>query len=160
MKLKQLPHDFIVEEIPDYPISSEKDDHTIFILQKQEVDTFDAVRRIAQRLRLPLFDIGYAGLKDKHALTKQYISIPTRYNVQDQTVDAMILTFVGYRRKKIKIGDLSQNRFTITARDIQENQLVGISQRATTLSSSGVPNYFDSQRFGSVIDKIFIGKEE
>jgi tRNA pseudouridine13 synthase len=159
MKLKQLPHDFIVEEIPDYPISSEKDDHTIFILQKQEVDTFDAVRRIAQRLRLPLFDIGYAGLKDKHALTKQYISIPTRYNVQDQTVDAMILTFVGYRRKKIKIGDLSQNRFTITARDIQENQLVGISQRATTLSSSGVPNYFDSQRFGSVIDKIFIGKE-
>lgn len=159
MKLKQQSRDFIVEEIPNYPISSEKDEHTIFILQKQEVDTFDAVRRIAQRLRLPLFDIGYAGLKDKHALTRQYISIPTRYNVQDQTVETIILTFVGYSRKKIKIGDLSQNRFTIIARDIQENQLAGISERATTLSSSGMPNYFDSQRFGSVIDKVFIGKE-
>jgi tRNA pseudouridine13 synthase len=81
MKLKQLPDDFVVEEIPDYIVSSEKDEHTIFLLQKQEVDTFDAIRRIAQRLRISLFEIGYAGLKDKHALARQYVSIPTKYNV-------------------------------------------------------------------------------
>ena len=159
MKLKQLPADFIVEEIPDYTISSEKDEHTIFILQKQEIDTFDAIRRIAQRLRISLFEIGYAGLKDKHALARQYVSIPTRYNVQGLKLDSVVLTLVGYSRKKIKIGDLTGNRFTIIVRDIQEDELADISLRAKTISSSGVPNYFDSQRFGSVIDTVFIGKE-
>jgi tRNA pseudouridine13 synthase len=159
MKLKQLPADFIVEEIPDYTISSVKDEHTIFLLQKQEVDTFEAVRRIAQRLRISLFEIGYAGLKDKHAVARQYISIPTKYNVQGLKMDAVVLTLIGYSRKKIKIGDLVGNRFTITARDIQEEELTDISRRAETIATSGMPNYFDSQRFGSVIDKVFIGKE-
>jgi tRNA pseudouridine13 synthase len=159
MKLKQQSTDFIVEEIPDYVISQEKDEHTIFLLQKQEIDTFDAVRRIAQRLRISLFEIGYAGLKDKHALAHQYVSIPTQYNVQGLKLDSIVLTFVGYSRKKIKIGDLAGNRFTIIARDIQEEALADISQRAETIGQSGVPNYFDSQRFGSVIDRVFIGKE-
>jgi tRNA pseudouridine13 synthase len=159
MKLKQLPADFVVEEIPDYTVSSEKDEHTIFLLQKQEADTFDAIRRIAQRLRISLFEIGYAGLKDKHALARQYISIPTKYNVQGLKLDSVVLTLVGYSRKKIKIGNLAGNRFLIIARDIQENELEDISLRATTIATSGVPNYFDSQRFGSVIDKMFIGKE-
>jgi len=159
MKLKQLPADFVVEEIPDYTVSSEKDEHTVFLLEKQEVDTFDAIRRIAQRLRISLFEIGYAGLKDKHALARQYVSIPTKYNVQGLKLDSMVLTLVGYSRKKIKIGDLAGNRFVIIARDIQENVLEDISLNAETIASCGVPNYFDSQRFGSVIDKVFIGKE-
>ena len=68
MKLKQQPADFIVEEIPDFEVTSEKDEHTVFLLEKQEVDTFDAIRQIAKKLRISLFEIGYAGLKDKHAL--------------------------------------------------------------------------------------------
>ena len=159
MKLKQLPTDFIVQEIPDYTMSPQKDQHTIFLLQKQEVDTFDAIRRIAQRLHISLFEIGYAGLKDKHALARQYVSIPTKYNVQSLKMDSIVLTFVGYSQKKIKIGDLVGNRFIITARDLQEDELASISLNAKSIVTSGVPNYFDSQRFGSVIDKIFIGKE-
>ncbi len=158
MKLKQLPADFVVEETPIFTISAEKDEHTVFLLEKQEVDTFDAIRRIAQRLRISLFEIGYAGLKDKHALARQYVSIPTRYNVQGLKMESMILTLVGYSRKKIKIGDLVGNRFTIIVRDISENELDDISLKAAEISLSGVPNYFDSQRFGSVIDKEFIGR--
>ncbi|HWR62778.1 MAG TPA: tRNA pseudouridine(13) synthase TruD [Candidatus Thermoplasmatota archaeon] len=159
MKLKQLPTDFVVEEIPDFTVSPQKDQHTIFLLQKQEVDTFDAIRRIAQRLRISLFEIGYAGLKDKHALARQYVSIPTKYNVQSLKMDSVVLTFVGYSQKKIKIGDLTGNQFIITARDIQRDELASIALRAKSIATSGVPNYFDSQRFGSVIEKIFIGKE-
>lgn len=159
MKLKQLPADFIVEEIPDYTVSSEKDEHTIFLLQKQEIDTFDAIRRIAQRLHISLFEIGYAGLKDKHALARQYVSIPTRYNVLGLKLDSVVLTLIGYSRKKIKIGDLAGNRFTIITRDIQKDELTDIPLNAQAIATSGVPNYFDSQRFGSVIDKVFIGKE-
>ena len=158
MKLKQQPDDFIVEEIPSFEVSYEKDEHTVFLLEKQEIDTFDAVRQIAQKLRISLFEIGYAGLKDKHALARQYISIPTRYNVQGLNIDSLTLSFVGYQRKKIKIGDLAGNRFTITVRDVSENELDDVSCRAATIPMSGVPNYFDSQRFGSVIDHEFIGK--
>jgi tRNA pseudouridine13 synthase len=158
MKLKQLPADFVVEEIPSFSVSSEKDEHTIFVLEKQEVDTFDAIRRIAQQLRISLFEIGYAGLKDKHAVARQYVSIPTKYNVQELKMNSLVLSLVGYSRKKIKIGDLVGNRFTIVVRDIKENELADISQRADIIAKSGMPNYFDSQRFGSVIGKEFIGK--
>ena len=158
MKLKQLPEDFIVEELPLEKASVEKDEHTVFLLEKQEIDTFDAIRRIAGKLRISLFEIGYAGLKDKHALARQYISIPTRYNVQGLKMDGLVLSFVGYSRKKIKIGDLTGNRFMITVRDVNENELADISKRAATIPICGVPNYFDSQRFGSVIDSGFIGK--
>jgi tRNA pseudouridine13 synthase len=158
MKLKQQPADFIVEEIPSFKVSSEKNEHTVFLLQKQEIDTFDAIHQIAKRLRISLFEIGYAGLKDKHALARQYISIPTHYNKQGLNIDSLTLSFVGYYQKKIKIGDLIGNRFTITVRDVRENELADVSRRAGIIPVSGVPNYFDSQRFGSVIDHEFIGK--
>jgi tRNA pseudouridine13 synthase len=159
MKLKQLPADFVVEEIPGFEMSSGKDEHTVFVLQKQEVDTFDAIRRVAQKLHISLFEIGYAGLKDKHAVARQYISIPTHYNVQSLKMDEVVLSFVGYIRKKIKIGDLVGNRFTIVVRDVEDKELADIFARAETISASGMPNYFDSQRFGSVIDNTFIGKD-
>jgi len=149
----------MVEELPGFEASTEKDEHTVFLLEKQEIDTFDAIRRIAQRIRISLFEIGYAGLKDKHALARQYISIPTRYNVQGLKMDLLVLTLVGYSRKKIKVGDLKGNRFTIMVRDVEEKKLADIALKAETISTSGVPNYFDSQRFGSVIDNTFIGKD-
>jgi tRNA pseudouridine13 synthase len=158
MKLKQLPTDFVVEEIPNFAMSAETDEHTVFLLEKQQVDTFDAIRRIAQRLRISLFEIGYAGLKDKHALSRQYVSIPTKYNVQGLKMESMSLTYVGYVRKKINIGNLVGNRFMITVRDVGEAELDDIYGKAAEIPLSGVPNYFDSQRFGSVIDQGFIGK--
>jgi tRNA pseudouridine13 synthase len=159
MKLKQLPTDFCVEELASLEVISQKDEHTIFLLVKQDVDTFDALRRIAGKLRISLFEIGYAGLKDKHALAKQFISIPTRYNVQSLKMDGLVLSFVGYTRKKIKIGDLVGNKFTIVVRDLKDAELKEILARAETIPLCGVPNYFDSQRFGSVIDQGFIGKQ-
>jgi tRNA pseudouridine13 synthase len=158
MKLKQLSTDFIVEEIPGIDISQEKDEHAIFLLKKKEIDTFDAIRLIAKKLRVPLFEIGYAGLKDRHALAKQYISIPTHYKVMDTKIETLNIHLVGYNRKKIKIGDLNGNKFTITVRDVKENELDNVSKRAKTISCCGVPNYFDSQRFGSVIGNEFIAK--
>jgi len=159
MKLKQLSTDFIVEEIPNIEISQEKDEHAIFLLEKKEIDTFDAIRLIAKKLRVPLFEIGYAGLKDRHALAKQYISIPTHYKVIDTKIDTLNIHLVGYNRKKIKIGDLNGNKFTIIVRDVKENELDNVSKRAETISCCGVPNYFDSQRFGSVIHNEFIIKD-
>ena len=158
MKLKQIPNDFFVEEITNITISQDKKAHSIYILEKTELDTFDAVRLISKKASIPLFEIGYAGLKDKHAMTKQYISIPSHYQVQFQNTDNLKLFFVGYHNKKIKIGDLAGNKFSIVARDIRYNRIDNIYEKIKNVSLFGVPNYFDSQRFGSVFNNEFIGK--
>ncbi len=61
MKIKQLPADLIVEEIPNHTILNEKDMYTISILEKQKIDTFDALRRVAKHLNISLFEIVYSG---------------------------------------------------------------------------------------------------
>ena len=127
-------------------------------MEKTELDTFDAIRLISRKTNIPLFEIGYAGLKDKHAVTKQYISIPSHYQIKFQNTDNLKLFFVGYHNKKIKIGDLAGNKFSIVVRDIRHNKIDNIYDKTKNVSLFGVPNYFDSQRFGSVFNNEFIGK--
>ena len=158
MKLKQQPSDFLVEEIPTISILQDKKPHSIYIMEKTELDTFDAIRMISKKTKVPLFEIGYAGLKDKHAVTKQFISIPSKYNVKPFIFDNLGLSFVGYNDKKIKIGDLKGNKFSIVVRDIRPNKIDNIREKTKNVSLFGVPNYFDSQRFGSVFNNQFIGK--
>jgi tRNA pseudouridine13 synthase len=158
MKLKQLPSDFLVEEISSIQVSQERKPHSIFIMEKSELDTFDAIRLLSEKTTIPLFEIGYAGLKDKHAVTRQYISLPTRYSIQFQNTDRLSLFFVGYYIRKIKIGDLKGNKFDIVVRDIRRDKIDRIYEKMKHVSLYGVPNYFDSQRFGSVFNSEFIGK--
>ncbi len=127
-------------------------------MEKKELDTFDAIRMISKKTNVPLFEIGYAGLKDKHAVTKQFISIPSKYNVKSLIFDNLGLSFVGYNNKKIKIGDLKGNKFSIVVRDIRPNKIDNVHEKTKSVSLFGVPNYFDSQRFGSVFNNQFIGK--
>jgi tRNA pseudouridine13 synthase len=158
MKLKQQPNDFLVEEISNISISQDQRSHSIFIMEKTELDTFNAIRIISKKTKIPIFEIGYAGLKDKHAITKQYISIPSKYNIKILVCNNLNLNFIGYSNKKIKIGDLKGNKFSIVARDIKPNKIDNIYKKTKSFSLFGVPNYFDSQRFGSVFNNEFIGK--
>jgi len=158
MKLKQQPCDFSVEENSNILVSQDKKAHSIFIMEKTSLDTFNAIRLVSKKTNVPLFEIGYAGLKDKHAVTKQYISIPSKYNVGSFVFDNLGLTFVGYSNKKIKIGDLTGNKFSIVVRDIKPNKIDNVYEKIKSVSLFGVPNYFDSQRFGSVFNNQFIGK--
>jgi len=158
MKLKQLPSDFLVEEISSIQVSQQRKPHSIFIMAKRELDTFDAIRLLSRKTTIPLYEIGYAGLKDKHAVTRQYISIPSHYLIQFQNTERLSLFFVGYHNKKIKIGDLKGNKFDIVVRDIRHNKIDRIYEKMKCVSLFGVPNYFDSQRFGSVFNNEFIGK--
>jgi tRNA pseudouridine13 synthase len=127
-------------------------------MEKKELDTFDAVKIISKELKIPSPKIGFAGLKDKHGLTRQYISIPVEQHIKKKDMRNIKLEFIGYSNKRIETGDLQGNKFTITVRNIQKGEIPGIYSRATSISDIGVPNYFDSQRFGSVIHNEFIGK--
>ena len=123
MKLKQIPQDFIVEEIPNFLPSKEKQSHGIFIMEKKSITTYDAIRSLSKKCKIPINEIGYAGLKDKHAVTKQYISFPSQYQINSENTDKIHLKFVGYTDKKIQIGNLNGNRFIITVRDISGKEL-------------------------------------
>jgi tRNA pseudouridine13 synthase len=158
MKLKQQPVDFIVEELPSQTWSEEKQAHAVYRLEKEDVDTFAAIRAIARKLRLPQAEIGYAGLKDKHAHSTQYITLPAHCNIGTMKLPGITIQRVGYLPQKIQIGDLQANKFTITIRDLQAADLRPLPCIIDDIRKSGVPNYYDSQRFGSVIDGVFIAK--
>lgn len=156
MKLKQLPEDFKVEEISDFDVLSQGQ-FKLYLLEKKSLETFALLGLISQQNKIPLQKIGLAGLKDKHAVTKQYLTIPSEYEIKALKEKNFSLSFVGFVEKEIKSGDLLGNKFEITVRDIKKGEIDGIRQKSTTINL-GVPNYFDSQRFGSVIFGQFIAK--
>lgn len=162
MKLRQRPEDFIVEEMTSLKISQEQNNFKIYFLEKQNIETFKLLQLLSENNNIPRKEINIAGLKDTHAMTAQYLSIPAKYNIKNFHPNAK-LTLVGYSENAINLGDLAGNRFVITARDIEKEKLDSIRERFKLISKFGIPNYFDSQRFGSVVlqdgENSFIIKE-
>lgn len=149
MKLKQLPEDFVVEEIL-YPQYTNDGTYSLYLLEKTSLDTLEAKRIVIKKFKIPYPDIGVAGLKDKHAKTKQHLTIKGRqgekYNFQEKNI---ILRFLGYVDTPLKSGDLEKNKFIIIVRAIKQGEIVKIKKNTEEVKQFGVPNYFDSQRFGS-----------
>ena len=158
MKLKQLPEDFKVEEISDTIISKEKKDYKVYSLEKKGMETFSLLAYLSKKNKIPIRDLGIAGLKDRHAVTKQRFSIPSKYEIKTLNQDNFKMSFLGFSDKAIELGDLIGNRFDIIVRSIRKGDLDGIRQKAEGIGIVGVPNYFDSQRFGSVINNKFVAK--
>ncbi|MCS3922688.1 tRNA pseudouridine13 synthase [Methanococcus voltae PS] len=159
MKLRQKPEDFKVQEVLDLENiltdenSSEKN-YKIYELCKKNMENLKAISYISKSQEIPLKEIGYCGLKDRHAITKQYISIPAEYEI-DIKEDNLKLNFIGYSSDKLTIGDLIGNHFEITIRNIDRDYFLEIADNIRNLEY-GVPNYFDNQRFGSVFQGKFI----
>lgn len=158
MKLKQVPNDFKVEEIGKFNVVN-RGNYKLYLLEKTGLEGFFILSYLAKKNNIPVNCFGIAGLKDKHAITKQYFTIPTKYEIKTLNEKGFKIKFVGFVDKEIKLGDLEGNKFDIIVRDIKKGEFDGVYQKAKTLSEIGVPNYFDSQRFGSVFDKEFIAKK-
>ena len=158
MKLKQLPNDFEVDEINDLSISKEKKGYKAYLLEKRGMETFSLFSYLSRKNNIPIKEFGIAGLKDRHAVTRQYFTIPLKYDIKTLHEKDFDITLLGYTDKGLKLGDLKGNKFEITARDIKKGELEGIINKAKNIAQIGVPNYFDSQRFGSVIGNEFIAR--
>lgn len=133
-KLKQMPEDFIVEEVSD--IESGEGRYTYWLMEKRNYTTVRAVQHIADALKIPPKYIGFAGSKDKNAVTRQMISIKLP-KVQGISLKDISLDFKGKGNEPISLGDLIGNRFTITVRNIHE--------RPKEIGK--FINYFGEQRF-------------
>lgn len=149
MKLRQRPEDFQVEELTN-ACAGASGEFAFYRLDKTGWTTPDALLRVRQHWRLHYRDISYGGLKDRHAVTSQYLTIyrgPTR----DFVHPGFTLKYLGQRAEPYTSRNIAANRFTIVVRDLTLRQAEQAAQIASSeITTVGVPNYFDDQRFGSV----------
>ncbi|EEB73824.1 tRNA pseudouridine(13) synthase TruD [Thermococcus sp. AM4] len=148
-RIKILPEDFVVIEEP-LPQIFEGRKHAIFLLKKRNWDTMAVIKEIAKRAGISHRDIGFAGTKDRHAVTYQYISVPAeaKEKVESVQIRDIELRFVSYGRF-IKLGHLLGNRFRIIVRDVEEDAFERAKEIIHELrEKGGFPNYFGYQRFG------------
>lgn len=147
-QLKQLPEDFIVIEIPAIKLEKQGK-YLYFRVKKRERNTLDVVKELARILRIREKDLGFAGSKDKHAVTEQMISIVgvRKEEVEKVKIENVSLEFYGYGSKPISLGDLQGNEFQIVIRNLEDEKIEKVSF---------VENYFDEQRFSE--NNIAIGR--
>lgn len=153
-KLRCLIEDFRVEEITEVVIG-EKGNFLIAELTKRDWETHLAIKAIARSLGISYKRIGFAGTKDKRAVTKQLISI---WNVDEALLEKVRLDGIELRisrrsERPIALGNLRGNRFEIAIRDIDLEPAV-LEDRAGSITdeisrAGGVPNFFGVQRFGT-----------
>ncbi len=153
------PDTFTVEEIPAYAPSGEGT-HLFLWIEKRGLTTFDAIARLARALGLAPRDIGYAGLKDRHALTRQWLSLPgvaAERALAMADADLKVLQAVPHPHK-LRLGHLRGNRFEVTLTgDATEGEREALRARFEALAASGVPNRFGAQRFGAGGDNAAVG---
>ncbi|RDI94806.1 tRNA pseudouridine(13) synthase TruD [Meiothermus sp. QL-1] len=146
--IRVRPADFQVFEVPAYAPAGEGE-HLFLRVEKEGLTTRRVVELIAQRLGVEEGQIGVAGLKDKHALAQQYLSLPARFEPRLKLLEDLPgVRILGWARHphKLRLGHLAGNRFRILIRGAREPGRVEAVLRQ--LAERGVPNYYGPQRFG------------
>lgn len=148
--MRSSPEDFLVEELDAFEASG-SGEHLLLTIEKRGMNTAFAARRIAQWAGISEVGIGHAGLKDRHAVTRQRISVHLPKKVAPdlaalQSDDLRVLAHA-WHAKKLPRGALAGNRFVLTLRQVR-GQREAIEGRLQEIAAHGVPNYFGEQRFG------------
>jgi tRNA pseudouridine13 synthase len=149
-RMRAVPEDFIVEEIDAFAPSG-SGEHLLLTVRKRGMNTAFAAKRIAQWAGVAESAIGYAGLKDRHALTTQRLSVWLPKKVAPdiaalQSDELQVLEHAWHSRK-LPRGALAGNRFELTLREVVGDR-AAIEARLRAIAECGVPNYFGEQRFG------------
>lgn len=148
--LKQQPGDFEVEEVPAYqPCGS--GEHLFLWIEKTGITTEQLTKHLVRTLRVAQRDIGVAALKDRHAVARQFVSVPAKCAANlaaAESAEVRVLSAT-LHQNKLRTGHLRANRFSILVRDVGPDALTLAEQVAARIGQSGVPNYFGEQRFGA-----------
>jgi tRNA pseudouridine13 synthase len=147
--LRSVPEDFCVDEMPLYRPSG-SGDHTFIHIEKRLRTTEDVAHVLARFAGARTRDVGYAGRKDRVALTTQWYSVPT---LDPERARQLVLPGVRVldairHGHKLRTGHLRGNRFRIFIREIDERQSDAAILRLEEIRRVGMPNRFGAQRFG------------
>jgi len=147
MKIKERLEDFVVSEIANiYPEG--KGEYSLYMLKKFNISTWDALGKIAKKLRISMDYINYGGLKDKKAIAHQFITIkggPKR-DIKEKEFE---LIYLGKTTKPMSKDLLIGNKFEIIVRDFQIEEKK-FDREVELVRKFGLSNYFNEQRFGSI----------
>ncbi len=149
-KIRTIPADFIVKETLAFEPSG-SGEHIFLHIQKTGENTEYVARQLARFAHVRQRDVGYAGMKDRHAITMQWFSIwlpkGDEPNWSDFCVEGVTILSVTRHARKLKRGALACNHFELTLREWQGDIDHTLAQ-LTTIKRHGIPNYYGSQRFG------------
>ena len=142
--------DFTVEELPLYAFTGEGE-HLVLHVRKKDMTTWEMLDAISNHVGIRRRDMGYAGLKDKHAMTMQYVSIMAIHEEKLKTFthDKIKILSTIRHNNKIRVGHLKGNRFNIRLKKVLGVQKDKLDSVLKWIKSNGVPNYFGNQRFGT-----------
>jgi tRNA pseudouridine13 synthase len=150
-RLREHPEDFAVDEIAAYePIGA--GEHVWVWIEKRDLTTPAAASRLAEVAGVPVRDVGWAGMKDRHALTRQWLSLPPPAkpeSVEGLDEGGLRVVRVARHKNKLKTGHLHGNRFALVVRGLTDP--AGAAERARELLAAlgrGSPNRSAEQRFG------------
>jgi tRNA pseudouridine13 synthase len=158
-RIKVFPEDFEVEEIAAYEPSGSGDFLYLWI-EKRDMGAEYFVRQIAKRLDIPTGEVGTAGLKDRRAVTRQMVSVPSHIEERLKQLEGEGIRLLAVSRhgNKLRPGHLHGNRFRILVRECDaataQETLAPVLRR---LRDHGLPNYYGSQRFGNGGETLHIG---
>ena len=151
--LRSAPEDFEVRELPAYGADDREGAHLLLTMRKRGLTTDEAVAALTRALELGRGEIGVAGLKDKHAITEQWITVPWSARDKLAAFDHPEITLGEARPhgNKLRRGHLRGNHFTIVLRDLTV-PLAEAHARAqaklAAIAEAGLENLFGAQRFG------------
>jgi len=149
------PDSFFVEEIPAYRPSGEGE-HLYLWIEKKGLGTPEAVRRVARTLGVSERDVGYAGLKDRHATTRQYLSLPGKNPEEGLAAgcEGVVVLEAERHGNKLRLGHLRGNRFEVVLFEAGAGEKENLAARLSQLAREGLPNRFGHQRFGADADNV------
>ena len=143
------PEDFVVDEIPLYPQSG-AGEHVYVRIEKRGFTTPAMIRVVTRAAGIDERELGYAGLKDKHAITRQWLSLPSKSRAPSEWQLPEGISVVEHTRhaNKLRTGHLLGNRFRITLLTADAGALEKAAPLAELLKRRGLYNYYGGQRFG------------
>lgn len=143
------PEHFVVEEVPAYPLSGEGE-HLFLWIEKKGLNTTEVAKRLSRASGAHVRDVGYAGMKDRNAVTRQWFSlcVPQTDGKDWDLGEGVTVLETTRHKNKLRTGHLIGNRFGITLTNLPDGALARASEIAATLNQRGLPNYFGPQRFG------------
>ncbi len=151
--IRSTPEDFQVDEVPAYQPAG-KGEHGYLWIEKRGLTSPELIHRIVRNLGVPAKEIGVAGQKDRHAVTRQFVSIPKRFaenaaRLNDENIKVLLVTA---HSNKLKTGHLRGNKFCLVLRSpsgaFTAEDAHAVHERLQVLAAEGIPNYFGTQRFG------------
>jgi tRNA pseudouridine13 synthase len=147
-RIRSRPGDFLVEEVSTFEPSGQGE-HLALWVRKEGIDHRSMIRAVASTCGVGPGRVGWAGMKDRDAVTLQWITVQCA-DLDAITIDSPNIGVLQAARhdRKIKLGQLTGNRFIIRIRGLDPTAAPGIYRALSGLAAAGLPNHFMEQRFG------------